>query len=325
MASFDGLLVLVGEDSDPFDATIDVGHGRMAVRANGGLIGDWRLDQVGVRPVEEVVCLSIDGGELAFLPITPGFREAVGERSEIQRAPRARPVVGVTPSHSRRRAALEADAEHDEQPAPRAGKAVIAAVAALLVAATGFTLFRSGADATPADRSAPTLEAEGAGNAMVTMAVAPQQVTILGIEHDGRGPFTISALSTTGAYIAEVVSGAGPYEGRRLLGVTGSDAVALQVRADGTWRVAVEPLGGAQTLSRTVSGTGDDVLIVTGTNTGLGIGHEGLGTFTVEAYGPYGRTVLVSQVGVYTGTTAFPRGTIVLAVESDGEWVLSPR
>jgi hypothetical protein len=326
VVSYEGLLVVVGDETDPVDATIDVGNGRIAVRAGNATIGAWRLSQVAVRPVEEVVCLSIDGEELAFLPITPGFREAVTEQAEVQKAPRARPTVGagVVPPLIQRSTDKDAAAgDRRLRYASRVGIGIVV-IAAAIGAAT--MAFGGGADdAQSSNRVGPALAAEGTGDAVVEIMISPEQLTIFEIEHRGRGPFAITALSTGGDYIAEVVAGVGSYEGRRLLEVTGSDTAVLQVRADGRWRIAVQPLGGAPTLSGTVSGEGDEVVIFVGTRTSLGIGHEGLGTFVVEAYGPSGRAVLASQVGVYTGNVVVPRGTVVVTVQADGAWVLSPR
>ncbi len=50
--------------------------------------------------------------------------------------------------------------------------------------------------------------------------------------------------------------------------------------------------------------------------------HEGKSSFTAWAYGD-SLDLLVNDIGVYSGETLLPSGTVVLAVRADGPWSIS--
>jgi hypothetical protein len=119
----------------------------------------------------------------------------------------------------------------------------------------------------------------------------------------------------------------GAYRGTVL--VAGDDPpAAFEIKSSGAWTITVMPLASARrwATTSTLSGTGDDVIILTPATSGLTtatIGYTGERNFIVQVYSESGRDGLVNEIGAYQGQVAMPDGTFLLEALSSGDWTIA--
>jgi hypothetical protein len=139
------------------------------------------------------------------------------------------------------------------------------------------------------------------------------------------GPFT---------YYDLLANTADPYEGISLIDYEHflSDAretKRLEIKATGTWQVEIRPISSARTITTpgTITGGGDDVLLVQGSPSKLLItGNQGGGYFGVWAY--YGQDemydLLVNTADPYTGRVGLSHSNAkLISVKAERPWSIS--
>ncbi len=163
---------------------------------------------------------------------------------------------------------------------------------------------------------------QGRGDKVLALHLEEGYVHIATITHQGSSNFSIKALDATGAMTDLVVNEIGTYSGVRPLDLRSTPA-ALQIRADGSWKIVVQIAQKAPLWTGASSGKGAAVLRISpdaldGLTT-VKITHNGTSNFAVWAYGN-SSNLLVNEIGAYTGETLLPQGTVLLEVKADGAW-----
>jgi hypothetical protein len=105
--------------------------------------------------------------------------------------------------------------------------------------------------------------------------------------------------------------------------------VGHKVESNGSWTIVIKPIGLARVWNPTkaLSGKGDDVARLVPPSSGLApvtITHRGSSNFAVTAYTADGGDLLVNEIGNYSGEVPMPDGTLLLSVEADGAWTVTP-
>jgi hypothetical protein len=141
----------------------------------------------------------------------------------------------------------------------------------------------------------------------------------------------VYTIDKSGSQTDLLVNEIGNYKGTRLFNADESEGTkALKIEADGSWSIVVKPVAQARQWSGAgrITGTGSDVLIYGGRTDGITtvqIDHKGKSNFVVYSYSTEsGRDLLVNEIGRYSGESLLPAGTVVLAVEADGSWTITP-
>jgi hypothetical protein len=195
----------------------------------------------------------------------------------------------------------------------------------------GGEVFENAADDTvpsPAPaQGAPAVEQySGAGASVVTLTASDPRV--ITIAHTGDSNFAVFSVDARGQDLDLLVNEIGSFSGMLPLNfLDGDEARALRIEADGEWSVTSAPLSAAPVWegSAPFSAEGPAVVRVAGAAEGLTpvtLTHEGESNFAVLAHGD-GRSLLVNEIGVYTGETLLPAGTLILQVEADGPWSIA--
>lgn len=163
----------------------------------------------------------------------------------------------------------------------------------------------------------------GSGDDVVDLAVPSDNPAILHIVHKGTRNFTVTSYSASGQYLDLLVNTIGAYDGRVPINFfVGDEAASLEVGARGSWTIEVLPLRDGTSMADSMSGSGDDVLLLLPTSSGrLRATHGGRGNFAVVAIGASG-SLLINEIGGYEGTVRLPAGTVALVVTADGPWTL---
>ena len=109
----------------------------------------------------------------------------------------------------------------------------------------------------------------------------------------------------------------------------GEHSVALKIESNGTWTIAVKPITSAKAWNpaTAATGTGSMVLRVTGVLDDVAvmtIAHKGTSNFAVSTYSDEGVDLQVNEMGRYSGESLFPGSTILVEIEADGAWSITP-
>jgi hypothetical protein len=123
----------------------------------------------------------------------------------------------------------------------------------------------------------------------------------------------------------------GSYKGTRLFDDGGGEhSIAFKVLSNGTWTIVVRPVTQAKGWNPTkaTNGTGAMVLQLTALPADLAVmkfTHRGRSNFAVFAHSTYGSDLLINEIGHYSGETILPDGTLLLEIEADGKWTITPQ
>jgi hypothetical protein len=135
----------------------------------------------------------------------------------------------------------------------------------------------------------------------------------------GGKSFSVFALDSSlhrGDILVNVV---GKYQGTNLLDSQGTQTRALKVQAHGRWTIRIKPASVARRVNAHAKGTGDDVLLYTGSSGVATFDYRGTLNFVVT-YGDAGNTGLVDEVGHFHGPVPIKKGPVLLVVSANGKW-----
>jgi len=171
----------------------------------------------------------------------------------------------------------------------------------------------------------------GSGNKVVKGVNVSAGIARMTSFHDGKKNFAAKVLDPTGKTVGFPVNTIGVYQGNTFIEVPQSGSYALEVTADGNWKVDIQdmlslrqepPQPGAS-----FKGKGDVTLKFTPPQVGLNVFHlaySGPRNFAVVAYDSNGRNVatIANEIGNYTGEKAFSAlaGDYYLTIRSSGDW-----
>ena len=169
-----------------------------------------------------------------------------------------------------------------------------------------------------------TISLSGSSDKVAKFKKATGTAAIAVVSYRGADNFSIQSLDASGSENDLLVNTIGSYSGTVLFDV-GSDSVAFQVTASGPWKIVIKPLTAARAWSGigTVTGKGDDVLLLISPTSGLTpatIKNSGDDNFVVQAYSSSSSDLLVNEIGAYNGEVPLPDGTLLISVLSTGAW-----
>ena len=168
----------------------------------------------------------------------------------------------------------------------------------------------------------------GTGSEVVMLEPLGEDVFYATVTHDGLSNIALWSVDENGQDIDLLVNEIGGYEGEVALNF-GEDPAALRIEADGAWTIDLVHLAEAPRWDGegVYEDTGDSVLIVDGVADGLTpvtLTHDGESNFAIWAWGESYPDLIVNDIGAYDGTTLLPDGSLVLHVDADGTWTISP-
>lgn len=168
----------------------------------------------------------------------------------------------------------------------------------------------------------------GTGSEVVMLDPLGEDVFYATVTHDGSSNIALWSVDENGQDIDLLVNEIGGYEGEVALNF-GEDPAALRIEADGDWTIDLVHLAEAPRWDGegVYEDRGDSVLIVDGVADGLTpvtLTHDGESNFAIWAWGESYPDLIVNDIGAYDGTTLLPDGSLVLQVDADGTWTISP-
>ncbi len=176
----------------------------------------------------------------------------------------------------------------------------------------------------PVTSSFSSITLSGSSDKVAKFKKPNSTAAIAVVSYRGSDNFAMESLDASGSQTGLLVNTIGSYSGTVLFDVD-SDSVAFQVTASGAWKIVVKPLTAARAWSGTgtVTGKGDDVLLLGSATSGLTpatIKNSGGDNFVVQAYTSSSSDLLVNEIGAYNGEVPLPDGTLLISVESTGSW-----
>lgn len=181
----------------------------------------------------------------------------------------------------------------------------------------------------PAFPEPETLEYSGVGDSVVEIDLH-DDARIATLSHGGASNFTVRTLTSGGDNSDMLANVIGAYEGRVLYNAgEREEAAALEISADGSWEITLEPLSTAVSWGEDEDefvGAGDEVVQLAWTPEGitaLSMTHDGASNFAIWSYTSTDRDLLVNEIGAYEGEVSLAAGTLLLAVTADGNWTFT--
>lgn len=141
--------------------------------------------------------------------------------------------------------------------------------------------------------------------------------------NDSARHFSVTGYDAYDNRTSLFVNTTDPYTGFTL--DPGGTTAMLEISAQGAWTVGVYSVRAARVVTSpgSISGTGDEVLQVTGSPSLATIsGNPNARHFAVKGYNP-SSDLLVNTTDVYTGTVRVARGTTVLEITAEGAWEIT--
>jgi hypothetical protein len=135
----------------------------------------------------------------------------------------------------------------------------------------------------------------------------------------GGKSFSVFALDSSLHRSDILVNVVGKYQGTNLLDSQGTQTRALKVQAHGPWTIKIKPASVARRVGAHAKGTGDDVLLYTGSSGVATFDYRGTLNFVVT-YGDAGNTGLVDEVGHFRGQVPIKKGPVLVVVSANGKW-----
>lgn len=170
---------------------------------------------------------------------------------------------------------------------------------------------------------------EGTGDAVVDLIKPEAGPAMATITHVGSTRFAVRERHADGTFGNLVVFEDGGYQGIVLLDRPIGDDVdtrGLEIKADGSWRIIVEPLSAAVHFNVSASGRGDAVVVYTGDLTRARITHDGAAElFEVWSHGPNDSRLVVNDSGPHDEVHSFPRGERIIEIRATGNWTITPQ
>lgn len=176
-------------------------------------------------------------------------------------------------------------------------------------------------------QAAPQIYA-GSGDSVVDITPI-KSASILKVSFTGDSAFVVRPIDSAGKEGISLVLEIGPYEGTVFQSAVSKAVVALGVKAEGDWTIAVSPISSApQVGTRNVSGTGSAVVKWAKPSSGykkISFTHNGEGAFIVRPIDVKGREriSMILNVGEYDGSVLLPSGTQYLKITADGDWTFN--
>lgn len=184
----------------------------------------------------------------------------------------------------------------------------------------------------PTNTPAPTLTSTPAPDPVVLTGTGDQVVDVekwagpalAKITHQGGGNFIIWTFDSNGNKIELLVNTIGNFDGIVPLDFIDGQATArFQVTAGGSWEIQVLPMSEIRMVDipGKFDGTGPDVVYLKGSNPDLlkVDGSKLKANVIVWAYSSK-RSLVVNEIGPYSGTVILPKDAHFLVINATGEW-----
>ena len=178
--------------------------------------------------------------------------------------------------------------------------------------------------------TAPTfrpISLSGKGDKVPRFTIPDDAPAIAVVTSKGAGNFSVESLAADGSQNELLVNTIGAYSGTVLFDIgSGEHSVAFKVGATGIWSIVVKPITSARAWDTTtkLTGKGDDVVLLNPPAEGLtsiSVIGSGKGNFIVQTYSLDGTsTILVNEIGPYSGQVELPDQSELLQVNADGGW-----
>lgn len=180
---------------------------------------------------------------------------------------------------------------------------------------------------TPSPTGAADVNYTGRGDRTIALSLSNGLRHTATITHRGRSNFVVWGLDEAGDENGLVVNEVGRYSGIRPLDFDLVPA-ALRVEADGAWSITVRAFTKIPLWDGGASGSDPTVLRLdptAGAAVRVRVTHTGASNVSVTAYAQHTRTLflqslLVNEIGRYSGEISLPPGTVAVAIDTVGPW-----
>ena len=174
------------------------------------------------------------------------------------------------------------------------------------------------------------IKLSGRGNKVPKFTIPEDVPGTATIANRGSANFVVWSIGADGSTLDLLVNVIGNYSGTVIFDTgSGEHSVAFKVESSGSWTITVKPIQAARLWDGVskLTGRGDDVVLLQEPIVGLTtatITHSGSSNFAVWSYSDSGRDLLVNEIGKFSGEIQLPPGMMLLVINADGAWTVTP-
>lgn len=170
---------------------------------------------------------------------------------------------------------------------------------------------------------APPVAYHGNGDAVLHISKPAGTTAVIAtvIGNGGARNFDVRAIDGAQEHLVTTTA---PYAGSTLLDADGTSTTQLRVHAVGAWLIKLTDPRSAPVFSLGYSGSGDSVVLYSGTGGQAVINAENAGTvILVRTYLAGQVNDIVKQPGPWSGTVPWPAGPSIVVVRAVGPWSIT--
>lgn len=151
-------------------------------------------------------------------------------------------------------------------------------------------------------------------------------VALLKVTYTGGSNFVVRNYGAGNDVIDLLVNTIGAYSGSQLIDIYDNDqTVRFEVKASGPWEIQVLPIIHLrkETMPGTITGIGDDVVLLQGTGTPDMLradASQSTSNFIVYALTNFNFELVFNEIAPYTGTVLIDGTTNLLQIKAEGPW-----
>ena len=145
---------------------------------------------------------------------------------------------------------------------------------------------------------------------------------IVVLTYGGGARFVVRGLDEDRAPTDSLVDASAAYRGSRPLDLAGKTTKYLDVAAEGTWHIEIQPLTTARHFDSDATGRGDEFAFYAGDPGRAHWTHDGASRFVVRTYTGTGGNDLIDATGRYDETVEMD-GPGYVEFVADGAWTVA--
>ncbi|MBB1513572.1 TM2 domain-containing protein [Tessaracoccus sp. MC1627] len=167
-----------------------------------------------------------------------------------------------------------------------------------------------------------TITQSGTGDSVIQLP-AEAEAALVTATHKGSANFVLQTLDGSNQLDDLLVNEIGTYSGTVSYGLMGGEPTMLQITADGSWTVQIDPVTAAPVAPAQLSGAGDAVFKYEGGAAVAAVTHDGGANFVLQQSDGTWPSLLINEIGAYEGSVPLMAGPSLLLVKADGAWTIA--
>ena len=163
----------------------------------------------------------------------------------------------------------------------------------------------------------------GSGDGVVDIP-SPGVPCLMEIHNSGPSNFAVHTVDSSGENVDLLINEIGQYDGVVTDYTDYKSVTMLSIHSSGNWSITFRPLSAMQKIENGAQLQGDNVVYIDeSTLSKINITNNGESNFAVKGIGMSKSSLLVNEIGNYSGTVIWNQPQSFFIVHSSGQWSIS--